>query len=246
MSSNLLISKTDLHQQILNNVYRKEIIQFKFINSTGKLPYLPDEIINHILQFFPSTTDYIDYYIEKLYNLNQNNFYLEILPYLIQLHNNPKKEEICKNWDYGREFLLISERHEDGKSFYSWNWDDSFCCDFLLQVKCISKPRNKIDNKQLLEYILPINKILRIDYKCAMDGRPIYWETDLGPHFQKIIDADTKTQDEIFNIWNEDYVRSFLLTLKNHETGKKNYFIGNQNATFMCSFVTTFMMFQYH
>ena len=51
----------------------------------------------------------MDYYIEMNYygaTLYENS-YLKISPYILQLHNNPKKEEICKNWEYGEEFLLM-------------------------------------------------------------------------------------------------------------------------------------------
>ena len=237
-----------IHNEILNNIYHDKIYLLNKINSMGILPHLPDELISYIFDFLVSITDYIDYYIEKMYKMSLYNFDLEILPYILQLHNNPIKEEICKNWDYGEEFLLISKRHEDGKSFYSaWNnWSKSFLSDFHSQIKCISKPRNKIDDKKLLEYVMPINKILRIDYHCGMYGSPIKCEIDLGIYFQKIIDATFEKKAEIFSIWNDSYTKSFRLSLIDHSNGKKQYFNHSPETTLMCSFLTSFMMYEYH
>jgi hypothetical protein len=246
--------KPNNQDNIIQNVYRKEIDLLNNINEIGILPYLTEEIISYISEFFISTTDYIDYYIEKIYKIRfkhsklENNFDLEILPYIITLHNNPNKEEICKNWNYGEEFLLISERHEDGKAFYfSWNnWEKSFLCDLKIQINCISKPRSEIIDKKLLEYIMPINKILRIDYVCGMRGNADKWEEELGPYFQKIINMNIKEQTELFSIWNHEYVECFKFAIKDHQNGKKEYFSDNPNTSWLCSFITDFMMCLYH
>ena len=237
-----------IHDEILNTVYREKIILFNKLNSLEILPYLPEEIISYILQFLVTSTDYIDYYIEKNYKLKQIEFDLEILPYIIQLNNNPNKKLICENWDYGEEFLLIYERHKDGKAFYSkWNnWNQSFLCDFKIQIKCISKPRSEIVNKKLLEYIMPINKLLRINYECGIYGNAYQWEKELGPYFQKIIDMNITEQNQIFNIWNEEYSNSFTMSLKDHQNGRKEYFSDNPNTSWLCSFLTDFMMYLYH
>jgi hypothetical protein len=215
------------------------------------------------MELLTSTTDYINKYIEKHfykadidndnnidinYDFNYKNYEPEIFSCLMQIHNHPNKEEICKNWDYGEEFLLISKRHENGKSFYyAWNkWEESFMCDLELQIKCISKPRNKIDNKKILDYVMPINKILRIDYECCMHGSPNKWEEDLGIYFQKIIDATIEEKNEIFDIWNDSYAKSFKLAQIDHSSGKKDYFYNYPESSFMCSFITSFMMYQYH
>jgi len=237
-----------LKELILHNVYAEKIALLRKINSTGILPYLPDDLILYITQFLVSTTDYIDYYIEKIYTIEQTQFDIEILPYIVQLHNYPNKKEICKNWDYGEEFLLISKRHEDGDAFYSsWNnCDKSFLCDLEMQIKCISKPRSKIINKKLLDYIMPINKILRIDYKSGMMGIPHHWEKDLGPYFQKILSATIEEQKEIFSIWNSSYANSFKLSQIDHSNGKKEYYSYYPETSLMCSFITSFMMYEYH
>jgi hypothetical protein len=248
------IIKPNIQDIIIQNVYRKEFDLLNNINELGILPYLSEEIITYISEFFISTTDYIDYYIEKIYKIRfknsklENNFDSEILPYVLQLHNNPNKKEICKNWDYGEEFLLISERHEDGKAFYSsWNnWEKSFLSDFELQIKCISKPRKQIDNKKLLEYLMPINKILRINYARGMNGNPDKWEKEFGPYFQNIIDMNISEQNELFSIWKHKYVECFNFALKDHVNGRKAYFTDNSNSNWLCSFITDFMMCLYH
>ena len=239
---------TKLCNKILHNVYRNEVFLLNKINSLGILPYLPDELVKYILQFLVTITDYIDYYIDKMYNVKEIHFDSEILPYIVQLHNNPNKDEICKTWDYGEEFLLISERHKDLVAFYIiWcNWGKSFICDLEIQIKCISKHRSEIINKKLLEYLMPINKILRIDYLCGMYGNSDKWEKDLGSYFQKIIDMPSEEQNELFSIWKHEYVSAFKFAIKNHENGKKEYYSNNPNASWMCSFITDFMMYLYH
>jgi hypothetical protein len=237
-----------LQEIILRNVYSEKIALLRKINSTGILPYLPDDLILYIIQFLVTSTDYIVHYIEKMYNTEQTQLDMEILPYMIQLHNNPDKVKICKNWDYGEEFFLISERHKDGNAFYSsWNnWNDSFLCDFKQQILCISKARSSIGNKDLLAYILPMNKILRINYECGMFGTSYNWEKDLGPYFQNILDANEEIKNEILSIWNSSYAKSFKSTTRHHQNGKKEYFSNNPDVTWMCSFVTDFMMHEYH
>ena len=59
-----------IHNKILNSVYCEKIYLLNKINSMGILPYLPDELITYILQFFVTITDYLDYYIEKMYRKN--------------------------------------------------------------------------------------------------------------------------------------------------------------------------------
>ena len=214
------------------------------------------------IDFLTATTDYVSKYIEeKMYDNNENNdnngdnadnynqFDIEILDCIKVIHNHPNKNIICKNWIYGEEFFLISERHNDGNAFYStWNdWDKSFMCDLELQIKCISKPRSKLSsNKKLLDYIMPINKILRINYKCGMIGNPYKWEQDLGHYFQNILSATIEEQNAIFSIWNSSYVNSFKLSQIDHSNGNKEYFKSYPETSWMCSFITSFMMYEYH
>lgn len=243
---------TQLHQtltdEILNTIYGEKIILFNKLNSLEILPYLPEEIISYILQFLVTTTDYIDYYIEKFYKLKQLEFDLEILPYIIQLHNHQDKVKICKNWDYGEEFILISGRHEDGKSFYStWsNWGKSFLCDLKIIINCISKPRSEIVDKKLLDYIMPINKILRTTYASGMCGTALMHEIDFGPFFQKIIDMSITEQNQLLSIWNQEYADSFKFALRENQNGKKQYFSNEPNINWLCSFITSFMMYEFH
>ena len=93
---------------------------------------------------------------------------------------------------------------------------------------------------------MPINKILRIDYLCGMYGNSDKWEKDLGSYFQKIIDMPSKQQNELFSIWKHEYVSAFKFAIKDHKNGKKEYFSNNPNASWMCSFITDFMMYLYH
>ena len=235
----------ELQNTILSK-YVNEKNNLYFINSLGILPYLPKEIIEYIMTFLIEITDYIDYYIEKLYNLQEKKLDIEIVPYMLNLYNNPCVYKICQKWVYGEEFLLISDRNSEEYSFYQedMSWIDSFILDFQLQVECISKPRNEIENKKLLEYLYPINKILRINYKCSMSGKPITWAQDLGPYFQKIINADIEEQNEILSIWNDDYVNCFRASLNDHNQGNIRYFYENplENWKFICDF----MMYNYH
>jgi len=235
----------DVKADILSK-YQNEKENLDFINSLGILPNLPKEIIEYILQFLITTTDYIDYYIEKMYNLQENILDPEIFPYMLEIHNNSNKEEICKTWDYGQEFLLISDRHCNENSFYNYNntWENSFTIDFKIQVECISKPRYLIENKKLLEYLLPINKILRIDYKCGMFGSPIMWKRDLEPYFQNILDAKDEDQTAILNIWNADYAKAFRLSIIDHNQGDSRYFTRHPEDSY--KFVIDFMMYHYH
>jgi hypothetical protein len=232
---------------IVNTFYNEKIIFFNKLNSLEILPYLPEEIILYILQFLIKPTDYIDYYIEKFYKLKQLKFDLEILPYIIRLNNESNKKEICKNWDYGYEFLLISERHKDGKAFYFMldMWE-SFLLDLLMQIKCISKPRSEIVDKKLLEYIMPINKILRTTYVGGMPGTAYMHELELGPYVQKIIDLSITEQNQLFSIWNQLYVDCFKFAIHDHQNGRKEYFSNDPNTSWLCSFVTDFMMCLYH
>lgn len=237
-----------LNTEILHNIYHNEIYLLNKINSFGILPYLPDELVTYILQFLVSITDYIDYFIEKMYNIKEMHLDSKILPYIKHLHNHPNKEEICKKWDYGEEFFLISERHKDMAAYYTiWcNWEKSFLRDLEIQIQCISKSRKEIIDKKLLEYIMPINKILRINYSCSMHGNAYKWGIELGPYFQKIIDMNITERNKIFNIWKYDYVSCFNFALKDHENGKKEYYADNPNASWLCSFITDFMMVLYH
>ena len=207
------------------------------------------------LDLLPATIDYVNKYIEeKMYDDNDDNgdhdkqIDMEILDCFKAIHNHPNKKLICENWIYGEEFFLISERHKDGNAFYyKWNnWDKSFMCDLELQIKCISKPRSMITNRDLLTYIMPINKILRIDYKCGMTGIPHQWEKDLGPYFQNILAATIEEQKEIFSIWNSSYAKSFKLSQIDHSNGKKEYYSYYPETSLMCSFITSFMMYEYH
>ena len=242
----------NLRDTIISNKYKGEKGSLNKINTLCILPYLPDEIIKYICTFLVSITDYVDYYIEmNYYDENQyENSYLEMLPYILQLHNNPKKEEICKNWEYGEEFLLISKRHEDGNSFYSQGngWINSFLCDLEQQIKCISKSRSEISQKvkELLKYIMPINKILRINYECSMFGCSDEWTKDLGSHFQKIIDLPITDQNEILSIWGYDCAECFTSAMKSHANKEKSWFIHDPKSSWMCSFVMEFMMNKYH
>ena len=241
-----------LRDKIISNKYKGEKYFLNKINEFEILPYLPDVIIEYILQFLVTITDYMDHYIELDYDKLNNHklFYIEMFPYILQLHNNPKKEEICKNWDYGEEFLLISNRHENGNAFYSLcnDWQGSFISDLQIQIKCISKSRSSLSKKvkELLKYIMPINKILRINYRCDIDGCANEWEKDLGPHFQNIINLSITEQNEILSIWGYECEKCFTQTMKYHVNNKKNYLVNNANISWMCSCVTGFMMNKYH
>ena len=241
-----------LRDLIINNKYKNENFLLNKINEVGILPYLPDVIIEYILQYLVSITDYITHYIELDYNNGNKhlNYYREMSPYIVQLHNNPNKEEMCKNWEYGEEFLLISKRHENENAFYSWwnNWEESFICDLEIQIKCISKPRNELSKteKELLKYIMPINKILRINYKCSMAGCVFDWDKDLGHHFQKIIDLPVTEQNELLNIWGYECGSCFTITKSRHTNNRKAWFEKYPNTSWMCSFIMDFMMNKYH
>lgn len=245
-----------VHTQILTKKYKDESVLLNTINSSGILPYLPNVIIEHILQYFVSITDYITHYIELDYNNGNKhlNYYKEMFPYILQLHNNPKKEEICQNWEYGNEFLLISKRHENGNAFYSsWNnWEESFTRDLEIQIKCISKPRNELSEteKELLKYIMPINKMLRDNYACGMMTTNGKWEIELIPYFQKILDLSVTEQNELLNIWGFDCGSCFQDVMKSNETENNTYtqtFLNEHTKDiWMQNFIIDFMMYKYH
>jgi hypothetical protein len=254
---------SEIDSDINNEIIHLQLEALKTCNreddpSNYCLSRLNDDVLRLIGYFLFSTIDYITKYLEEeIYtnNKNKQNEYLslyrilnpKLVKYVIKLHNNPKKNELCKNWCYGVEFLLTSTRHCNGGRFYdNYSHEESLCLDFKLQVACINKPRSEILDKTLLEYLLPLNKGLRIDLECGMDGTPLFWEEKLGYNFQKLIDLPTERQNEVLSIWRNNYVKNFTLSLRSHENGQKIYFRDDPSASWISSFITDFMMYQYH
>ena len=194
-------------------------------------------------------TDCIDVYIEKSY-IDNKEISDDAIIYIVLLHNNSNKQEICKDWSYGEEFLHISRRHVNGKAMYSsWNnWEKSFLSDLTNQIKIISKPRSAMSEKEkeLMKFIKPICNILRISWNCQTYGGSYDWEIILGPHLQNIINLPREEQIKLLDIWDSRYADSFRYTMVEHHNNRKSYFSEDPNVSWMCSFVTGFMHYLYH
>jgi hypothetical protein len=184
--------------------------------------------------------------ISSKYNQNNTDFDSELYECILYIHMSPNKEDICKNWIYGVEFLLIDSRHCNGSMFYQrskgWVWKNSFCTDFLQQVFLITCLDRNI-NTEYLDILYRVNKKIRIDLNACMEGSYQEWDSILGDDFQKILDLEESKRDELLNLWK--YKKDFMYAIM-WNSGCKEYFTDKPNIKWITSFVTSFMMAVYH
>ena len=53
-------------------------------------------------------------------------------------------------------------------------------------------------------------------------------------------------QNQLLSIWNQEYADSFKFALRENQNGKKQYFSNEPNINWLCSFITSFMMYEFH
>jgi len=221
------------NENTYNNAFVNEAIHLDYYILSEEDKSILDTINNIIL-------------MKYLHNNKSTDFDPDLWECMKYIHMSPNKQEICKNWIYGLEFMAIDERHCNGNSFYDlsrgWSWEQSFCTDFLLQIYLIAVPHRDINDK-LLILLHTINLTLRITMGSSMGGSPIYWESNLGECFQEILDLDLQERTIFLDLWK--YKKEFNGAISDNANGKE-YFKDEPEAPFMLSFVTSFIMNLYH